>query len=66
MVIRQVGFIIVMETMAAVVVAPEDLLCSMMMMSPLMMPFVQGVLFSICLVNFARDSVSMLLGASLL
>jgi hypothetical protein len=32
-------------------VAAEDLLCAMMMTMPLMMPFVQGVLFGMRLVN---------------
>jgi hypothetical protein len=31
--------------------AAEDLLCARMMTSPLMMPFVQGVLFSMHLLN---------------
>jgi hypothetical protein len=36
-----------METMAVA----EDLLCAMMMMLPLMMLFVQGILFGMCLLN---------------
>jgi NhaP-type Na+/H+ or K+/H+ antiporter len=40
---------IILEAMAA---AAEDLLCAMMMMTmPLVMPFVQGVLFGMHLVN---------------
>jgi hypothetical protein len=42
-----------METMAAV----DYLLCAMMMMKPLMMPFVQGILFSMCLVNLQETQV---------
>jgi hypothetical protein len=58
MVLRLVGFTIVMETMMAVVVAvPEELLCVMMMTSPLMIPFVQGVLFSMHLVNLQEPQV---------
>jgi hypothetical protein len=44
---------IVLETMAA----PEDLLCAMMMTMPLVMPFVQGVLFGMCLVNLQETQV---------
>jgi hypothetical protein len=50
MVLRLVGFFIVMETMEAAT-EPQDLLCAMMMMSPLVMPFVQGVLLGMRLVN---------------
>jgi hypothetical protein len=58
MVLRQVGFTIVMKTMAAAaaVAAPEDLLC-VMMMSPLRMPFVQGALFGMHLVNSQETQV---------
>jgi hypothetical protein len=42
-----------METMAAA----EELLCTMMMMTPLMMPFVQGILFSMHLVNLQETQV---------
>jgi hypothetical protein len=56
MVLRLVGFTIVMETMAVVVAAPDDLLCTMMT-SPLMMPFVQGILFGMCLVNLQATQV---------
>jgi hypothetical protein len=56
MVLRwQEGFIIMMETMA--VVAAEDLLCMMMMMSPLMMPFIQGILFGMHLLNSQETQV---------
>jgi hypothetical protein len=55
MVLRLVGFAIMMETME-VAAAPQDLLCAMMM-SPLVMPFVQGVLFSMCLVNLQETQV---------
>jgi hypothetical protein len=61
MVLRQVGFAIVMETMAAAAVAvaaaPKDWLCAMMMMLPLVMPFVWGVLFGMCLVNLQETQV---------
>jgi hypothetical protein len=46
---------IVLEAMAA---ATEDLLCAMMMMTmPLMMPFVQGILVSMHLVNSQETQV---------
>jgi Sec-independent protein secretion pathway component TatC len=45
---------IVLEAMAVVV---EDLLCAMMMTVPLVMPFVRGVLFSMCLVNLQETQV---------
>jgi hypothetical protein len=51
MVLRQVGFAIVMETMAAAVAAPQNWLCAMMMTSPLVMPFIWGILFGMHLVN---------------
>jgi hypothetical protein len=35
----------------------EDLLCAMMMMSPLVMPFVCGVLFGMHLVNSQETQV---------
>jgi hypothetical protein len=59
MVLRLVGFAIVMETMAAAAVAAaaEDLLCAMMMTSPLVMPFIQGVLSGMCLVNLKETQV---------
>jgi hypothetical protein len=44
-----------METMEAAA-APQDLLCAMMM-SPLVMPFIRGVLFSMCLVNSKETQV---------
>jgi hypothetical protein len=57
MVLRQVGFTIVMETMAAAAVAPQDWLCAMMMTSTLVMPFVQGILFGMRLVNSQETQV---------
>jgi hypothetical protein len=57
MVLRQVGVTIVMETMAAVAAAAEDLLCAMMMTSPLVMPFVQCVLFCMRLMNLKETQV---------
>jgi hypothetical protein len=57
MVLRLVGFAIVMETMEAAAAAPQDLLCAMMMTSPLVMPFIQGILFSMCLVNSQETQV---------
>jgi lipopolysaccharide export system protein LptC len=45
---------IILETMAVVA---EDLLCAMMMTSPLVMPFVWGVLFGMCLVNLQETQV---------
>jgi hypothetical protein len=45
---------IVLEAMAA---APQDLLCAMMMTSPLVMPFVRGVLFGMRLVNSQETQV---------
>jgi hypothetical protein len=51
-----------METMAV----PEDMLCQTMT-SPLVMPFVWGILFGMWLPGeLARDSGSMLSGTSLL
>jgi hypothetical protein len=44
---------IVLEAMVAV----EDLLCVMMMMSPLVMPFVRGILFVMRLVNLQETQV---------
>jgi hypothetical protein len=55
MVLRLVGFAIVMETMEAAA-APQDLLCPMMT-SPLVMPFVRGVLFGMRLVNSQETQV---------
>jgi hypothetical protein len=48
---------IVLEAMAAVAVVAEDLLCAMMMMVPLVMPFVWGVLFGMRLVNLQETQV---------
>jgi hypothetical protein len=45
---------IILEAMAA---APQDLLWAMMMMSPLVMPFVRGVLFGMLLVNLQETQV---------
>jgi hypothetical protein len=56
MVLRQVGFAIVMETME-VAAAPQDLLCAMMMMLPLVMPFIWGILFGMHLVNLQETQV---------
>jgi lipopolysaccharide export system protein LptC len=56
MVLRLVGFAIVMETMEAAA-APQDLLCAMMMTSPLVMPFIQGILFGMHLVNSQETQV---------
>jgi hypothetical protein len=55
MVLRLVGFTIMMETMEAAV-APQDLLC-VMMPSPLVMPFIWDVLFSMRLVNSQETQV---------
>jgi hypothetical protein len=49
MVLRQEGFTIVMETMAVAVA--EDLHCTRMMTSTLMMPFIQGAQFGMHLLN---------------
>jgi hypothetical protein len=58
MVLRQVGFTIVMETMAAAaVVAPQDWLCVMMMTLPLVMPFIWVILFGMRLVNSQETQV---------
>jgi lipopolysaccharide export system protein LptC len=46
---------IVLEAMAAP--APQDLFCAMMMTSPLVMPFVWGVLFGMRLVNSQETQV---------
>jgi Sec-independent protein secretion pathway component TatC len=46
---------IVLEAMA--VPAPQDLLWAMMMTSPLVMPFIWGVLFGMCLVNSKETQV---------
>jgi hypothetical protein len=50
MVLRLVGFAIMMETMEAAAV-PQDLLCAMMITLPLVMPFVWRILFGMHLVN---------------
>jgi hypothetical protein len=56
MVLGLVGFATMMETMEAAVV-PQDLLCAMMIMLPLVMPFVQGILFGMHLVNSQETQV---------
>jgi hypothetical protein len=56
MVLRQEGFTIMLETMV-VAVAVEDMLCAMLMASSLMMPFVWGVLFGMCLLNSQETQV---------
>jgi hypothetical protein len=66
MVLRQVGFAIVMETMAAAAAAPKDWLCAMMMMLPLVMPFVWGRPVWHVPGELARDSGSMSSGTFLL
>jgi hypothetical protein len=38
-------------------VAAEDLLCAMMMTTTLVMPFIQGILFGMCLVNWQETQV---------
>jgi hypothetical protein len=55
MVLRQVGFAIMMETME-VAVAPQDLLCTMMT-SPLVMTFIRGILFGMRLLNSQETQV---------
>ena len=55
MVLRLVGFAIMMETKEAAA-APQDLLCAMMT-SPVVMPFVRGILFGMCLVNLQETQV---------
>jgi hypothetical protein len=55
MVLRQVGFAIIMETMEVTAV-PQDLLCAMMT-SPLVIPFVQGILFGMHLLNSQETQV---------
>jgi hypothetical protein len=45
---------IVLEAIAA---TPQDLFCSMMMTSPLVMPFVWGILFGMRLVNSQETQV---------
>jgi hypothetical protein len=58
MVLRLVGFAIMMETMeVAAVVVPQDLLCAMMMTLPLVIPFIWGILFGMCLVNLQETQV---------
>ncbi len=44
---------IITETMAAA----ENMLCAMIMMLPLMMPFVQGILFGMHLLNLQETEV---------
>jgi hypothetical protein len=56
MVLRLVGFAIVIETMEAAA-APQDLRWAMMMTSPLVMPFVRGILFGMHLANLQETQV---------
>jgi hypothetical protein len=51
------GHTVVAIVLKAMAVAPEDLLCTMMMMVPLVMPFVRGILFSMRLVNSQETQV---------
>jgi hypothetical protein len=59
MVLRLVGFTIVMETMEAeaAAAAPQDLLCEMMMTLPLVIPFIWGNLFGMHLMNSQETQV---------
>jgi hypothetical protein len=57
MVLRLVGFALMMETMEAAAAAPQDLLCTMIMTLPVVMPFVQGILFGMRLVNLQKTQV---------
>jgi hypothetical protein len=57
MVLKLVGFAIMMETMEAAAAVPQDLLCAMMMTLPLVMPFFWGILFGMCLVNSQETQV---------
>jgi hypothetical protein len=56
MVFRWESFTIVMETMV-VAAAAEDFLGVRTMTSPLMMPFVWGILFGMCLLNSQETQV---------
>ncbi len=54
--------------MVAITIEPavvKDMLCAMMTMMPLMMPFIQGSFWHVP-ADLTRDTGSMLLGASLL
>jgi hypothetical protein len=52
------GHTVVAIVLEAMAVAPEDFLCAMMMMVPtLVMPFVRGVMFGMCLVNLQETQV---------
>jgi lipopolysaccharide export system protein LptC len=51
------GHTVVAIVLEAVAVVVEDLLCAMMMTSPLVMPFVRGVLFGMHLVNLQETQV---------
>jgi hypothetical protein len=52
------GHTVVAIILEAMEVAPEDFLCAMMMMVPtLVMPFVRGIMFSMCLVNLQETQV---------
>jgi hypothetical protein len=51
------GHTVVAIVLEAMAVVGEDLLCSMMMTVPLVMPFVRGVLFGMHLVNLQETQV---------
>jgi hypothetical protein len=51
------GHTVVAIVLEAIAVVAEDLLCAMMMMVPLEMPFVRGILFSMRLVNLQETQV---------
>jgi Sec-independent protein secretion pathway component TatC len=51
------GHTVVAIVLEAMVVVAEDLLCAMMMMVPLVMPFVRGLLFGMRLVNSKETQV---------
>jgi hypothetical protein len=51
------GHTVVAIVLEAIAVVAEDLLCAMMMMVPLVMPFVRGILFSMRLVNLQETQV---------
>jgi hypothetical protein len=51
------GHTVVAIVLEAMAVLGEDLLCAMMMTVPLVMPFVQGILFSMRLVNSQENQV---------
>jgi hypothetical protein len=51
------GHTVVAIVLEAIAVVAEDLLCAMMMMVALVMPFVRGILFSMRLVNLQETQV---------